>query len=434
MTARLLAMAVTLAGALAAAAGTGLPLVAAVSTGALIGLVTGGGLWLAERARVRDLAREVNEWLGGQGRDPVRVPDTAGWDQLAVSLNALGAAYSRRGARLSRARGSREQLVDALPEAALLFDEDGYLVRANPVARERFTIAPSAARTAAQTLGSPRLSDAVSEARDAERAVRLELSIQDRELVAVAAPVGDEVLLVVSDQTARRRVDAVRRDFVANASHELKTPVSGIQALAEALEVTIDRDPDRSQALVRRLSGEAERLGKLVHHLLDLRRLEEDRPAAERRSVDLAELLRAEIDRVAPGAEQRGLEVRVDVPDRAVVVGIEDDLRLIAANLLDNAVGYNQPGGQLRITLERIDAAWQLQVADTGIGIAQHDLDRIFERFYRVDVARSRATGGTGLGLSLVRHAVERHGGSVSVDSILGEGSTFTVTLPIEPH
>lgn len=429
---RALLVVVPVAGLLVALVAVAVPTPVAVIVGLAIGAGAAAILWAVNRARILQLARRVNDWMGRDQHDPVALPETPVWHQLAVSLNALGAAYDRRGSRLRRARDLRTQLVDALPDPALLFGHDGYLVRANPAARSRFDIPGSEARTPAQALGTPRLSEAVAEARDSGRSVRLELDLEDRELIALAAPVGDEILLLVRDQTERRRVDAVRRDFVANASHELKTPVSGIQALAEALQVTIDRDPERSRALVRRLSGEAERLGKLVHHLLDLRRLEEEQGDSDRGPVDLVELVRSEVERLGPKARERELEVSLELPARAVVVGVEDDLRLIVANLLNNAVGYNRPGGKVDVELERADGAWRLAVRDTGIGIARQDLDRVFERFYRVDVARSRATGGTGLGLSLVRHATERQGGSVSVDSILGEGSTFTVTLPVE--
>jgi signal transduction histidine kinase len=364
-----------------------------------------GLLWLLTRRHLRQVARQV------------RIQERAG-EEL--------------GARLRRSRALREELVERLPDPALLFGADGHLVRANPSARERFGAGALEPLTPTQVSGSPDLARAVDEARHRGGSVELEVRLGDRDLAALAAPIGDEVLLVLADRTARRRVDAVRRDFVANASHELKTPVSGIQALAEALTVTAGRDPERARALAERLGGEAARLATLVHTLLDLRRLEEDGDLAAV-PVDLVAVVRSEVERVRPLADDRQLDVVVDLPERAVVAGVEEDLRLIAANLLDNAVGYNRPGGEVRVALRRRDAAWELEVADTGIGIARSDVDRVFERFYRVDVARSRATGGTGLGLSIVRHAAERHGGTVTVDSILGEGSTFTVVLPVEP-
>lgn len=323
-------------------------------------------------------------------------------------------------------------LIDALPDPALLFGADRRLVRANAAARAVFSVRGDG-YTPAQTLASAQLAGAVDEARTARTAVEVDATVGDREFSALATPVGDEVLLLIRDQTERRRVDAVRRDFVANASHELKTPVSGIQALAEAIVVTLDRgNTQRGRELSHRLADEAVRLGRLVTELLALRRLEEVGEFGTA-PVDLSAIVREEVEQVTDRAASRGIGITVDVPEQAVVIGAEADLRLILANLLDNAVGYNRDGGRVDVALRRLDGAWRFEIADTGIGIPRQDLDRIFERFYRVDIARSRAGGGTGLGLAIVRHATERHGGSVVVDSILGEGSTFAVTIPVEP-
>ncbi|MEX2420751.1 MAG: ATP-binding protein, partial [Actinomycetota bacterium] len=161
-----------------------------------------------------------------------------------------------------------------------------------------------------------------------------------------------------------------------------------------------------------------------------LRRLEERGPL-ERAPVELAELVRLTVAELVPRAEAREVTLSVAAPDRAIVAGVEGDLEVIVKNLVSNAIQYNQPSGTVEVSIEERDGFQVLPVADTGLGIPQQDLTRIFERFYRVDAARSRETGGTGLGLSIVRHAVERHGGNIRVDSLLGEGTTFTVTLPI---
>jgi signal transduction histidine kinase len=253
----------------------------------------------------------------------------------------------------------------------------------------------------------------------------------ERDLRATVTTVGDETLLIIDDRTHERRVEELRRNFVVNASHELKTPVTGIQTLAEALQVTLRTDPARAPALVSQLGGEAERLVRLVNDLLDLRRLEERGPL-ESVPVDLAELVRRAVADAVPEAEQSQVDLSVDAPDRAFVSGLPGDLELIVENLVANGIKYNRPGGSVAISLSPSGGMYYtLRVSDTGIGIPQPDLGRIFERFYRVDSARSRETGGTGLGLSIVRHATERHGGTIAVESLLGEGTTFTVTLPV---
>ncbi|MDP8961640.1 MAG: ATP-binding protein [Actinomycetota bacterium] len=442
---RALLVLVPLATALASIAGTRLPAPFAAIVGAGLGLAAAAWLWSRQQHRVDSMAREINRWLGLARHAPLRVPGGASWQHLAVAVNALGAAYSRRGERLERERQFHGDFVEALPEPALLFDRDGHLLHANEASRDWFHLGthqqvtgPPAAYgvpvlTVAQTVGSGQLAQVVDEVISLGRKVETEAQLAGRDLVAVAVPVADEVLVALSDRTEQRRVDALRRDFVANASHELKTPVSGIQALSEALCVTVDRDPERARALVERMGGEAERLGTLVRDLLDLHRLEDDSADLRRGLVDLAALVRHEVERLGPLGAEQAIEVETDLPKRALMGGVEEDLRLIVANLLDNAVGYNRPGGKVAVRLHRVDGDWQLDVHDTGIGIPRQDLDRIFERFYRVDVARSRATGGTGLGLSIVRHATERHGGKVMVESVLGEGSTFHVVLPVEP-
>lgn len=418
---------------LAALAATGLSWVLATVVGAGIGGVAAILLWAVERSRVDRLAQAVNDWLGLDRHRPVSAPPTGPWVRLAIALNALGAAYDQRGDRIARARTLREELVDAMRDPALLFDADGRLVRANVRARERFSLQPEVAYTPAQALGSAQLAGAVDEARALGRPVEAEMRIGDRDLASLAAPIGDDVILIVTDRTDRRLVDAVRRDFVANASHELKTPASGIQALAEGLTATIPRDPERAVELAAHLEREAERLSHLVHDLIDLRRLEEAVTEDSRTAVDIAAVARDEVARHAREAEERDISVAVTLPDGAMAAAVEEDVRLIVANLMDNAIAYNRAEGHVEVELDDIDGAWELRVTDTGIGIPRQDLDRIFERFYRVDIARSREAGGTGLGLSIVRHAAERHGGSVRVESILGEGTTFRVTLPVEP-
>ncbi len=324
------------------------------------------------------------------------------------------------------------QLLEALSDPALLFDRDHRLTAANAPSRALFDVGDEA-YTPSQVLGSAHLTDLVQEVADTGRPVRMGITIEGRELETTAAPVADGVVLVFRDQTARSRVDAIRRDFVANASHEMKTPVSGIQTLADALTVTLERgDTTRSHELAERLAEEASRLGRLITELLSLRRLEEDGERVHT-PVDLAAVVAEEIDRIRVRAQAHHIDVDCELPGTAVVAGSEADLRLIVSNLLDNAVGYNRDGGSIRVELRAVRGSWRLAVTDSGIGIPRQDLDRIFERFYRVDIARSRATGGTGLGLSIVRHAVERHGGTVAVRSILGEGSTFTVELPVQP-
>lgn len=382
--------------------------------------------------RVRALAEEVNAWVGEREHRAVHLRGSDAWRQLGIALNTLGSAFQRRGAKLDRERPWRRELVDSLVQPALLFSGEGRMLSANDAARSLLGIPIDATDlTVMHALGSAALAGAVQEATSSERPVTVDVERGQHDLRAVVNLVGDETLLIISDRTRERRVEELRRNFVVNASHELKTPVTSIQTLAEALQVTMRDDPERTATLIMRLGVEAERLARLVHDLLDLRRLEERGPL-ERVPVDLAELVRITVADLVPRAEARDVTLGVEAPDRSIVAGVPGDLEVIVKNLVSNAVQYNRPGGTVEVTIESRSGFQVLRVIDTGLGIPQQDLTRIFERFYRVDAARSRETGGTGLGLSIVRHAVERHGGNIRVDSLLGEGTTFTVTLPIE--
>jgi two-component system, OmpR family, sensor histidine kinase SenX3 len=388
---------------------------------------------LAERRRLRRLTGQVGRWLADEDPTPLQVPVSSAWHDLAVAVSALGGAYRRQGTRLDLERPWRVELVDSLAQPALLFDAQARLRAANDPARELLHIPIDlAGATVLQTIGSPAIADAVRQTRRHGGPVGLDLEHNGLDLRVAVTLVGDETLVILTDRTRERRIEELRRNFVVNASHELKTPVTSIQTLAEALAVTVVDDPARTATLVGQLGLEAQRLARLLHDLLDLRRLEERGPL-ERVPVDLAERARLVLADQVPRAEEADVTLALEAPDHAMVAGVAGDLEVIVKNLVGNAIQYNRPGGSVTVTIEARDGQQVLTVTDTGIGIPRQDLQRVFERFYRVDAARSRETGGTGLGLSIVRHAVERHGGSIRVDSLLGEGTTFTVTLPIEP-
>lgn len=343
-------------------------------------------------------------------------------------VRRLEARLERRVAEVAVERLRIERLLERLPLAVLLFTPGG-LAYANPAARELFPAAEEG-RSPLRVLIHKPLADAVDEARELGRTVHLEVERDERWLAVRAVVTAEgEVALVVTDQTEAKRVEAVRRDFVVNASHELKTPVAAMQALGDALEMALSRDAERAASMARRLTVEAARLGQLVRDLLDLARLEED-DEGRRERVDLHRVVTELAARNSADAARRQVEVVVDVPRDLSLVAVAADVMLIVGNLIENAVRYNEPGGRVVVRAWRQDDEVVIEVADTGLGLADADRGRVFERFYRVDRARSRAEGGTGLGLALVRHAAERHGGTVGVDSVLGEGSTFRVTLP----
>jgi len=235
-------------------------------------------------------------------------------------------------------------------------------------------------------------------------------------------------LVVVEDHTLDRRTDTVRRDFVANISHELKTPIGALGLLAETIRGEEDTE------IVDRLSGrmvtEAERASRTVDDLLELTQIEFGDDAEFFEVSVLAIVAEAE-SRLSAAAEQAGVDILISVPADLTVAGDRRQLVSALFNMLDNAVKYSPAGSSVVITAELTPAhSVRLSVSDAGVGIPQRDIDRIFERFYRVDRARSRETGGTGLGLAIVRHVASNHHGEVTVESLEGSGSTFTLSLP----
>jgi two-component system phosphate regulon sensor histidine kinase PhoR len=240
-------------------------------------------------------------------------------------------------------------------------------------------------------------------------------------------------ILVVSDITELRRLEQVRKEFVANASHELKTPLASIRACAETLlDGAWEEDAPRQHFLTT-IEEQSERLDKIVRDMLALTRAESDvRPALTQ--LDLQPVVDLCVQRQAAAAARKSVKVEVQPPPTPVVVLADDEaLQQIIDNLLDNAIKYNNDGGTAVVRWRTEGDAAVLDVEDTGIGIPTGQLQRVFERFYRVDKARSREVGGTGLGLSIVRHMVQSLGGNISVQSRLGKGSTFTVRLRTAP-
>jgi two-component system sensor histidine kinase SenX3 len=247
---------------------------------------------------------------------------------------------------------------------------------------------------------------------------------------AVPGRPAGRVALVIDDISEARLVDEVRRDFVANVSHELKTPVGALHLLAEAILEASD-DPEAVRRFARRMSHESSRLARIVQELIDLSRLQGADPLPVAEAVEASAVVAEALDRTRLAAQKKEITVVVTGRTDEVVLGDEGQLVTAVANLVDNAIAYSPERTRVVVGVRAREPGWlEISVADEGIGISERDLERIFERFYRVDPARSRATGGTGLGLAIVKHIASNHGGAVSVWSAEGIGSTFTLRLP----
>ena len=253
-----------------------------------------------------------------------------------------------------------------------------------------------------------------------------------RELKVSITPLDDEgmVLVLLSDESEARRIDAVRRDFVANVSHELKTPIGALGLLSEAILGAKDQ-PDAVVRFATRMQNEAKRLTDLVQEIIDLSRLQSSDPLQKALEVEIGDVVREAVDQAQFSSEQRGISLEIGEIENATVIGDREQLITAVHNLVENAVNYSPENTHVSIVTKKHGNLVEVSVTDQGIGIAEGELNRIFERFYRVDPARSRLTGGTGLGLSIVKHVALNHGGDVKVWSKLGVGSTFTLQLPL---
>lgn len=255
-----------------------------------------------------------------------------------------------------------------------------------------------------------------------------------RELRVSVAPLTEDglILVLVSDESEARRIDAVRRDFVANVSHELKTPIGALGLLSEAI-LGAKNDPEAVVKFATKMQNEAKRLTELVQEIIDLSRLQSSDPLQKAFPVEIEDVIREAINQAQISAESRNIALDVGLMQQAVVIGDRDQLIMAIHNLIENAINYSPEKTKVSVNSTIKEGLIEVSVTDQGIGIPESELGRIFERFYRVDSARSRQTGGTGLGLSIVKHVALNHGGDVRVWSKENVGSTFSILLPIAP-
>jgi two-component system, OmpR family, sensor histidine kinase SenX3 len=324
--------------------------------------------------------------------------------------------------------------LDALETAAVVADVDGGVTHRNAAA-QRFVVDPRhgdavVAQVLDRVLARARAGESSEEELTLYGPPRRVIVVRGRQLQSERGAVGGVVF--VEDVSAFRHAQDVRRDFVANVSHELKTPIGALAILAET--IAAGSDGEANEKLLDQLVREADRVARIIEDLLDLSLVEaEDVPSRE--EVHLARLLDEAIERVASTAQARGITVRTSSSESQAIVLSCDPRQIVSAiaNLLDNAVKYSTSGDVVDLVARVEHGRAIIEVIDQGVGIPTNDLERVFERFYRVDRARSRATGGTGLGLSIVRHVARAHGGDVRVSSQEGEGSTFVLTVPLDP-
>ena len=369
---------------------------------------------------------------------------TAGLLCLGV---VIGIALSRRERRAATSAADLAGLAGtdtavpvlaALRSTVVVLDDDDEVLRASAsaytfnIVRDDAVVEPPVAAMVNRVRASGQAQDAAVTVARGRVPGAGQFHLQVR-----AAGIGQgRVLILIEDRTAARRVEAMRRDFVANVSHELKTPVGAIQLLAETVEAGAD-DPDFVRDYSGRMRKEARRLGVLVQEIIELTRLQEGDALAEPEVVDIDDVVAEAVDRVRVEADGSQIDLVTGGTQGLRVRGDSALITTAVRNLLDNAIRYSEPRTRVSVGVsldpEHSDIV-RIAVVDQGIGIPKEEQERVFERFYRVDKARSRATGGTGLGLSIVKHVAADHGGTVELWSAPGRGSTFTLVLPRLPE
>ena len=416
----------------------GLALLAAL----VIGVVAGVLITRARRSPESVRAPENRPHEGGR-----TIEDE---DEPSVAYGAAegGAHTGKHGMK-----GLGRRSLDSLRVGVVVLDAEDHPVLVNPAARAMGLLRSGGAP--GTIAAHPILRTLAGQVRRTGVRREVELDLPRGRADGAQAPLGlhlravalnaTHVAVEAADVTESHRLARVRRDFVANVSHELKTPIGALQLLAEALldatevPVTAKAEEEQSEDLLaarrfaERIHHESARMGRLVSELLELTRLQGAEPLPTPEPVAIDWVIAEVVDRTRTTASAKGIEVVYAGPKGATVYGSDSQVATAVTNLVENAIAYSGENTKVSLTLREDDSWIEIDVADQGIGIATHDIDRIFERFYRADQARSRSTGGTGLGLAIVKHIATNHGGRVDVTSTLGDGSTFTLRLPARP-
>jgi two-component system, OmpR family, phosphate regulon sensor histidine kinase PhoR len=393
-------------------------------------------LWLDRRlfeplSRLIDGAQDLA--MGRAAR--VAVPDEDELAALALALNRLAATAEEQFEAVSKERDRLQEILASMSEGVLVVGPDGRALMINPAFYRLFDLAGDfTSRPVLEIIRHPGLARLVEDAlRLGEpQSVQIELTSPERRtLLLASAALSRGAVVAARDTTELTRVADMRRDFVANVSHELKTPLAAIRGYAETLRDGALDEPPTARRFTERILNQCQRLQELLDDLLTLSRLEGLASSLELEPVDLQALIRRAVELLSPAAREKQVEIEVEDPPAIRLQGDADGMERLLLNLLGNAIKYNRPEGKVTVRLLQVDGWAILEVSDTGIGVPPEAIPRIFERFYRVDKGRAREEGGTGLGLAIVKHVAQAHGGQVEVESRLGRGSTFRVRLPI---
>ncbi|OGW85241.1 MAG: hypothetical protein A3C35_04735 [Omnitrophica bacterium RIFCSPHIGHO2_02_FULL_46_11] len=395
--------------------------------------------------QLEQLTQAANRYAKGDLDQKISIDLNSELRPIADSMNLMVAVLKRRITEIEGEKAQVSAVLENMAEGVIAVDSRKHVVMANPAAEAIFGIRKGDAvgRGILQVVRNQKVDQMMDQAILKQTSVAEEIELfhpEKKTLMANAVGVAKKEravsgILVFYDITQIRKLEKLRQEFVANVSHELRTPLTSIMGFVETLLSGAIQEPDRAKHFLKMMEEDAQRLKRLIDGLLELSRIESREIILKQEPIDLKDEIAKVVAQFEPFLKQKKVAVENNISKQETlrVTADRDRLKQVLINLLDNAIKFNREGGRIILKAERNGNQVRVSIEDTGVGIAREAIPRVFERFFRVDEARSREAGGAGLGLSIVKHIIEAHGGTVSCNSELGKGSQFFFTLPIHP-
>jgi len=414
--------------------------------GCIVALLAAGIGWIISRrisGPIEQMKRSAAQFAAGDLSHRLVSPATEEMAGLADAMNQMAAQLDERIHTIIRQRNQLETVLASMLEGVIAIDSEERIVSINRAAARLFENEPAHClnKSVQEVIRSPALQQFIRRALKNMNPAKEDITVyqnEERVIDVKSSPLLDAdrqqigTLVVFNDVTQLRRLENMRRDFVANVSHEIKTPLTAIKGFVETLQQGRVDSAEENERFLKIIQKHVDRLGTIVEDLLTLSRIEQEDEGKtiNFQPVKIADTFQAAIQLCRPRADEKKIRIDLDCEKDSDAVFDPALIEQAVVNLLDNAIKYSKPQSTVLLTAQRQNSGVVIRVIDHGIGIAQKHLPRLFERFYRVDKARSRNMGGTGLGLAIVKHIAQAHGGHVTVESTLGEGSCFSIHLP----
>jgi two-component system phosphate regulon sensor histidine kinase PhoR len=384
---------------------------------------------------LKKLTRMSKSMAEGKLDQEIRVSSVDEVGELSKAFNLMASRIKDMITLITAERDRMATILSNMSDGIIVVNNDSRIILVNAAAESMLNITGGTAveRTFVEAVRDYELNEIVQRCLQTreQQTGTVELRPDKLFLGIIVTPLEEEAgcLLLIQDLTELRRLENIRRDFVSNISHELRTPIASLKALNETLQEGAINDPTVSDNFLDKMSAETDKLAQMVEELGELSRIESGELPIQRLPFNIAEAINMAVSRLQAQAYRAGLSLSIDVPQSIPqVLGDRDRVEQVLLNLLHNAIKFTPSGGAVSISADPNDKVVRVSISDTGVGIADDDLPRVFERFYKADKARSG--GGTGLGLAIAKHIIEAHGGVITVDSVEGKGTTFTFTLP----